>query len=267
MTSPHNTPATTHSLVKLGVTKQGDMMTSPSPVVKRHSRALRILCCLQSGPSFNARELAQRLRVSRRTIYRDLELIRAAGIDVVFDETSDAYRVNTHRNLLPASLQPEDLTRLMVTSQLSPFAAMSADFEVSVRESMSRLLGPYPDEIRVPIQRILNACRVRPADDQGKHQSDLLQRIMVGVGRAVQLELAVESRTGSRDSNGDAKLEQIRFAPYQIETDGRQWRLIGRVARERRRREIYLDDIHHVELTNVPYSTPRQNRCRSAASA
>lgn len=230
-------------------------MASPM-VVRRHSRALRILSCLQSGPNFNARELAQRMQVSRRTIYRDLDLIRAAGIDVVFDDASDAYRIRTHRTLAPTHLEPEDLTRLIVTSQLSPFAAMSADLEVSVRESMARLLQGYPENIREPIQRIVNACRVKRSRD-AKQQSDMLQRVMVGVGRGVHLDMVLEARD-KRD--GNIQLERIRFAPYQIEMDQDDWRLLGRVAAERKRRIVNLEQVRHVELTNEPYTMPRQHR-------
>ena len=222
-------------------------MANPT-VVRRHSRALRILSCLQSGPNFNARELALRMQVSRRTIYRDLDLIRAAGIDVEFDDASDAYRIRTHRELAPTHLEPEDLTRLIVTSQLSPFAAMSADLEVSVRESMARLLQGYPENIREPIQRIVNACRVKRAKN-AKHRSDMLQRIMVGIGRGVKLDLVLELPA----NEGKIQLERIRFAPFQIEMDNDQWRLLGRVAEKRKRRIIELEQVRHVELTNVPY--------------
>ena len=227
-------------------------MSNSSSVVKRHSRALRILSCLQSGPSFNARELANRMNVSRRTIYRDLNMIRAAGIDVVFDDTHDSYRIRSHRDIAPLKLEPEDLTRLVVTSQLSPFASLSEDFEISVRESMSRLLGPYPEEIRDPIQRIINCCRVRPAASN-KRMSDLLQRIMVAIGRGVQVQLIVDNKLA---------IEVIRFSPHMIEMDGTQWRVIGRTSKDRLRQVFYLEDIKEVELTNLPYSIPRNNRTR-----
>ncbi|MCA9177001.1 MAG: HTH domain-containing protein [Planctomycetales bacterium] len=231
-------------------------MKAVNSVVSRHSRALRILSCLQAGPSFNARELANRLKVSRRTIYRDLKLIRAAGIDVIFDERQDAYRVKTHREIAPLRLEPEDLTRLLITSHLSAFSSMSADFEASVRESMSRLLGPYPAEVRLPIQRIINCCRVRPSK-ASKEMSDLLQRIMVAVGRSVHIQVALE-RPAQR-------LEVIRFAPYLIEVSDSSWWVVGRNPRERNRQVLRLEDIRDVELTNIPYTIPKN--CRNAATA
>lgn len=234
-------------------------MTDPPAIVKRHSRALRILSCLQSGPSFNARELASRLNVSRRTIYRDLNLIRAAGIDVVFDESHAAYRVETHRQIAPLRLEPEDLTRLLITSHLSPFASMSQDFAVSVRESMARLLSPYPDSVRGPIQRIINCCRIRPSV-RDKRLSDLLQRILVGVGRGVQLRLVVKTF--------GKPLVITRFAPYVVEYDeAGRWRVTGRSSRHRVRQTFYLEDIEDVQLTNMPFELPRNNRHRTAASA
>src|SRR5690606_28836300 len=97
------------------------MTGNQEAIIGRHSRAIRILTCLQSGPTFNAKELAERLQVSRRTIYRDLNLIRGAGFRVEFDDESAGYRVaHASPNVLaPPGFSDRDVAKLALTSHLS----------------------------------------------------------------------------------------------------------------------------------------------------
>ncbi|MFN8455407.1 MAG: HTH domain-containing protein [Anaerolineae bacterium] len=49
----------------------------------RADRLLSIMLLLQVNQRLTARELAERLEVSERTIYRDMEALSGAGIPVV----------------------------------------------------------------------------------------------------------------------------------------------------------------------------------------
>ena len=57
------------------------------------SRLLQIVIALQSDRRPNARELAEECEVSRRTIFRDLETIEAAGLAIQYDATRQGYRL------------------------------------------------------------------------------------------------------------------------------------------------------------------------------
>ena len=73
---------------------------SVSNVPARHARMLRILCQLQSGSGLNAEDLADQLGVCRRTVFRDLNMMRQAGVDFYFDEKLDCYRLIPQEGLV-----------------------------------------------------------------------------------------------------------------------------------------------------------------------
>ena len=54
-------------------------------------RLLQIVIALQSDRRPNARDLAEECEVSRRTIFRDLDTIEAAGLQVEYDATRQGY--------------------------------------------------------------------------------------------------------------------------------------------------------------------------------
>ena len=74
---------------------------------ERLARVLRLLLLLQSPRSRDARELAEKLGCSERTVYRDLQVLVAAGVPVYFDEHDRCYRIRKAWRL--AAMSPNDL--------------------------------------------------------------------------------------------------------------------------------------------------------------
>jgi predicted DNA-binding transcriptional regulator YafY len=61
----------------------------------RLSRCLRIFTLLQSGERCNVDRLATELGVNRRTVFRDLAELRAAGIPICYDGQNRSYWMNS----------------------------------------------------------------------------------------------------------------------------------------------------------------------------
>ena len=111
-------------------------MKNKPEVMARHARVLKILTCLQSGPGFNARQLADHLKVSRRTVFRDLSIIRDSGVVVFFDSIADAYRIHPGSQPEPLRLDEEDFA--WITGKLVDIAGERCDGRI-----VSTLEGGY----------------------------------------------------------------------------------------------------------------------------
>ena len=59
----------------------------------RIHRLLQLIGLLQAGRGYNSDALAQACGVSRRTVFRDLDLLRLSGVPLSFDEKQQRYRI------------------------------------------------------------------------------------------------------------------------------------------------------------------------------
>ena len=66
---------------------------------------MEIIGLLQAGRGFNANALALECGVSRRTIFRDIDVLRQAGIPVEFDEQRQRYFI-TGRQVFRRRISP-----------------------------------------------------------------------------------------------------------------------------------------------------------------
>ncbi|KPK74908.1 MAG: hypothetical protein AMJ79_12895 [Phycisphaerae bacterium SM23_30] len=85
--------------------------------ITRLQRVLRLLTLLQSDRYYRPQELADELGVSRRTLFRDLDMLYKAGIPYYFDEEEGGYRVDRHCFLPPLNLTLSEALALMLAAQ------------------------------------------------------------------------------------------------------------------------------------------------------
>ena len=82
--------------------------------LSRIHRPLKLIGLLQAGKGYNVEALTQAWRVSRRTIFSDLETLRQSGVLLSFDDQQQRYRVPGTYYLPPANLTPQEALALIV---------------------------------------------------------------------------------------------------------------------------------------------------------
>src|SRR4051794_35530628 len=81
------------------------------------SRLFQIVLFLQTERFPNARELAERCEVSRRTVYRDIELLEAAGIPVRYRQDREGYHLARGFFMPPTGVDETEALALLVLAR------------------------------------------------------------------------------------------------------------------------------------------------------
>src|SRR5579872_4394979 len=113
--------------------------------MSRARRLVTLLLLLQTGRGWTARELAERLETSERTIHRDIAALRDAGVPATgVPGPGGGFRVpGGHRNRVP--LTEEEVAALLVGG---PGAAGALGLEGMVLEARLKLIGSLSGDAR-----------------------------------------------------------------------------------------------------------------------
>jgi len=82
--------------------------------LSRLQRILRLVSILQTNRFCDPDELAAKLKVSRRTVFRDLDTLRKAGIPYYHDDDKGGYKISDNVLLPPLNLDMEEAMALLL---------------------------------------------------------------------------------------------------------------------------------------------------------
>lgn len=228
-------------------------MSAPT-VLARHARVLRILRQLQTGTGLNATEMADQLDVCRRTIFRDLELLREAGIAFRFDSAARCYRLAPRDGLLVApELDVDELAILIAAIRLSMLQGVP-DYRVVLRQAVNKLLAQSPFPVRHGVSLLAGSCVLAtPADRYTPQVTQVLHVALQGLRQRKWLDLHLAP------ADREVPL-RTRLAVYQIQVDAHAWRLVGRSSHHQEVQTFDVSDIALARLADEVYAIPRSYR-------
>lgn len=213
---------------------------------------LRILCQLQSGERLNVSELAGALNVCRRTVFRDLNMMRQAGLELRYDQRLDSYELVSQQGGVPTpELELDELTTLLAAVHLSVLR-MAPHCQELLRQSITKLLAKSPHHVRHRATRVMRSCAVNVAeqvDDGGS--MPFVHEVLTAISRRKVVRVTiVEIEVGC--------VLETRFAPYQMIAAANSWRVKGRSSLHRGVRTFDAAQLRQLEITDENYSIPRR---------
>lgn len=207
------------------------------------ARLLRLLSILQTRPAWTARELAERLEVTTRTVRRDVTRLRTLGYPVDAEAgPHGGYRLGRGGSMPPLLLADDEAVAVAVGLRLAADGSVGGLDDATVA-ALTKLDQVLPEHL---------AARVR---DVHETVADLQGRAPDRVDGEVFLALARACRQGQRLRLGytdrEGRVTERRVDPYRLVRSGPRWYLAARDVDRDAWRTLRLDRIGDVHVTTV----------------
>lgn len=192
----------------------------------RAERLLSILMTLQRGHALTAGELANRVGVSVRTIFRDIDALSAMGVPVYTESgRGGGIRLIEGYSSDLTGLSSGEAEALALIA--SPAAIGVRELDTRARTALDKLANAVPSMHQLRAQH----ARGRLLFDtkpwfRSMHASPYLEQLRSSIWKNECIEISY------RRSNGEEK--DYRVEPYALVVKVDTWYLIGRVKREMR---------------------------------
>jgi proteasome accessory factor B len=216
----------------------------------RICRLLKVVALLQAGREHNVDSIARSCGVHRRTIFRDFDVLREAGVPLVYNDQRQRYSLSETFYLPPTSFTPEEALSLIVLcyefgdrSQLPFFGP--------ARSAVLKLEGLLPPRLREQLRQVSDAISIHIGP---KSDLDGLDPTYQDLLRAIGDRRAVRVRYGSLAEGQEIS---TKLSPYRLLFSRRSWYVIGRSSLHRSVRTFNVGRIRALEMVDDHYEIPR----------
>jgi proteasome accessory factor B len=219
--------------------------------ISRLHRVLKVITLLQTNRYWSPAELARDLEVSRRTIYRDLNMLELAGIPFYFDRQKGGYTIHQTYWLPPINLSVEEALSLVAlaercsTRESIPFLGKAVD---AARKIESQL----PLAIRAAVGHMTRSVVIRRG---AVARHDELQGVYETARRAI-----ADRRTlaGLYISFHEKKQLPVEIQPHWLVFHDRAWYVIGHSREHRAVRTFKLGRFVELQMLEERFAPPKK---------
>lgn len=213
-------------------------------------RLVELIGRLQASQGHTARSLAKECGVSRRTIFRDLELLRQAGVPITFDEEHQRYHVPGAVLLPPTNFTPQEALALVTICQ-ELGKSYGIPLYGAARSAAAKIESALPAPLREELHETSRAVRIRlePVNPLEMHH-DYHERLLQAATRRRAVRLRYQSLA-------EGELIGTKLFPYQLFFNRRSWYVVGRSSVHRAIRTFNLGRIRSLEVLPESFKVPR----------
>lgn len=214
-------------------------------------RQLALVLELQAGPWLRAADLAATFDVSTRTIYRDMEVLVAAGVPVVA-VPGKGYRLNEGYFLPPLTLTTDEAVLVLLGTEHAAdrLGTSYRAAALSVQTKVERIL---PDRLRGEVATLRNSLRFVPVN---AFEDPAERAVLHGLRDALAGQQAVRFTYAERAA-GDGVATVRTVHPYGLVHVGEAWHLVGWCRQQERVQHFQLRRVAGLEVLHETFERPQ----------
>ncbi len=218
--------------------------------LSRVSRLVQLLGLLQASKGHNAGRVAAACEVSRRTIFRDLDVLRQAGVPLLFDDVNNIYRIPGTYFLPPTNFTTEEALAVIVLCY-----EMGSDsrlpFYEAAQNAALKLEASLPARIREQLREISTAVQIKlTPGNRLEGQMPVYRQLLASIAARRPVYLHYDSFT-------DGQTLRLKLCPYRMLFSRRSWYVIGRSSVHREVRTFNVGRISSMEVLDEHFYVPR----------
>lgn len=217
--------------------------------LRKPQRLLELLELLQSGRSYNARQLASHCKVTRRTIFRDLATLQEAGFHAHYSPEQQTYSLPHQTFLPPTGFTVDEVLALLVVCQ-NVGGGTGIPFQLAAHTAATKLANMLPASLRRDVGQVAETISIRMAPHNTLTHVQNWYRLLT---RALQLRRAVRIEYASV---AEQTTISTKLGPYELFFSRRSWYVIGRSSLHRAVRTFNLSRIQQALLLEDTYVRP-----------
>ena len=215
----------------------------------RIHRLLQLVTLLRANDSLTVDELAEDLQVSRRTVFRDLNMLELAHIPYYFDREGQRYRISKHFFLPSVNLDlAEALSMMLLAVRQNHWAALP--WPGHARRAAMKLEGALPAPLREHIGSVLDSMDVRPAPSARHEGVDVILDDLIDAVTHHQVCRLVYISFYER------KQMRLTVHPLRLAFMQRAWYLLAWTPRYRAIRTFKMARVKRCEVTDKTFTPP-----------
>jgi len=209
--------------------------------MNRLDRLTSILIQLQSKRLITAREIAERFEVTTRTIYRDIQTLRLAGVPIGEEEGKGYFLVEGYR-LPPVMFTTEEARALLTTSKILNYHSedsLKQNYESALLKIKAVLSLKDKDKLEFLNSRIGHQKPWAPT-------SLYLDTIQHSITESQKLKIKYQARE-------EEQTTERTIQPYAVYFSGAVWSTIAFCELRHEMREFRLDRIKELNLEQTNF--------------
>jgi len=193
--------------------------------------------------------MADACEVSRRTIFRDLETLRAAGVPLAFDSNTNRFHIPETYFLAPTNLSSEEALSVMVLCH-EMGDGTGLPYYSSARKAVTKLENSLPEHIKRQVREVSSHVEIKLNPVHQPEDAQLVYQQLVdaaGHRRSVRLQYR---------SIFDSDVIRTKLSPYKLMFSRHSWYVIGRSSVHRAVRTFKVNRIQECELLDDTFEVP-----------
>ena len=209
-------------------------------------RRLKLILTLQSNENLNARQLAEKFDVSRRTIFRDLKVLEKMEIPITWDRYS-GYGIMRGYKMPPIMFNSQELATIMVGLSFAK-SQINKQLADDAKDVMLKIKNVLPAELKEFMSSLQNRTIVDPYQHFGLNKTKGGNWYLIASAISQEKRISFTYRAKNRNQDKDRKVDPYLLVFYQD-----HWNVIGQSHLRASIRNFRLERMDQINILDEKY--------------